>query len=118
MTEQQDYAVTQHDSCCELLGLNSANDAAVPTLWDAIRDLIARNQTLKTELEAAACLHDAVKQGIATTPDRTLTDDVLAAFRMPIPLSRAGHMLKGWPPKTSCTQRGDWFLIVKGASGS
>lgn len=113
MTPQQDYAVTQHDSCCKLLGLDPAHNAAASTLWDVLRDLLAERETLKTELDAATCLHTALQQGIAATPDRTLSDDVLAAFRMPMQASMFTKATKGFPKGARCTQRGLWFLILK-----
>jgi hypothetical protein len=118
MTEQQDYAETQHELCCTLLGIAPQHDSKGPTLWDAIRDLIKERDTLKTDHTSLAektdaALLDAVKQGIAATPDRTLSDDVLAAFRMPMQASMFAKATKGFPKGARCTQRGTWFLILK-----
>lgn len=118
MTPQQDYAETQHDICCTLLGIAPQHDSKGPTLWDAIRDLIKERDELKAAHAAAvesadSGLLDAVKQGIAATPDRTLSDDVLGAFRMPLPVSYFSHIHRCFPKNSRCTQRGEWFFIIK-----
>ena len=118
MTDQQDYAVTQHELCCTLLGLTPHHDSKGPTLWDAIRELLKEREELKATLASAmesshAALLDAVKQGVAARPDRTLTEDVLGAFRMPIQASRFRYIHRCFPNDARCTQRGEWFLILK-----
>ena len=60
----------------------------------------------------------AIREGIAKAPaDTILTADVLAAHRLPIPVSRFGTIMKGYPADTQCTQRGEWFLILRGKGG-
>lgn len=59
-----------------------------------------------------SALLDAVKQGVAAAPDRTLTDEVIGAFRLPMPLHRFTHIAHCFPKDSCFTQRGPWFLIT------
>lgn len=118
MTAQQNYAETQHDLCCSLLGLNASHNAPGETLWDRITSLLKEREELATKLQSAnqradESLLSAIKQGIAATPERVLTEEVLAAFRLPIRASQLTHICKGWPDDVQCDQYGEWFRILK-----
>lgn len=118
MTKQQDYAIDQYDLCCSLLEIDPSHKANCPTLWDAIREIIKERDSLNEALAAAnqradESLAAAIKDGIAATPERILTDEVVAAIRCPVPLGQFTRLLKGWPADTTCDQYGQWFRILK-----
>ena len=58
-------------------------------------------------------LKEIIRQGIART-ESILTDDVVAAHRLPIPLSRMTAICKAAPKGARVTQKGEWLLVLKG----
>lgn len=48
------------------------------------------------------------------TPCAILTDEVIAAHRLPMTLKRMDVICAGTPKDARCEQRGDWFLVLKG----
>jgi hypothetical protein len=118
MSDQLQHAETQHDLCCSLLGINPSFDAPGSTLYDAVSELIKLREELQAQLAVASqlgdqALKDAVAQGIAMTPDRTLTDEVLAAIRLPVSAKHFGKICQAFPEDARCDQYGPWFRIIK-----
>jgi hypothetical protein len=60
-------------------------------------------------------LKELIREGVArTNPDPILSDDVVAAHRMPIPISRMTAICQAAPKGARVTQRGEWLLVLKG----
>jgi hypothetical protein len=46
--------------------------------------------------------------------ERILTDDVIAAHRLPVTKDQMEGICKGSPKDAMCCKRGEWFLVMKG----
>ncbi|MFZ9938222.1 MAG: hypothetical protein ACO3JG_14380 [Luteolibacter sp.] len=58
-------------------------------------------------------LATAIRHGIARTPaEPLLTDDVVAAHRLPISVSRMTAICQAAPADARVTQRGEWLLVL------
>jgi len=49
----------------------------------------------------------------AATPCPILTDEVIAAHRLPIPLKAMSAICSAAPADSLCTQRGQWLVILR-----
>jgi hypothetical protein len=58
-------------------------------------------------------LQQSVERGITATDLPILTDDVFAAFRLPIPLNLMTKVCELAPRDSRVSTRGDWFIIFK-----
>jgi hypothetical protein len=47
-------------------------------------------------------------------PCPILSDEVIAAHRLPIRLEQMAAICAATPKDALCQQRGDWFLVIKG----
>lgn len=57
-------------------------------------------------------LLEAIERGIAAAPCPILTDEVIAAHRLPIPLNRMTAICKAAPKGALCQQRGEWLVVM------
>jgi hypothetical protein len=118
MTDQQYYGLSQYQSCCELLDVDPVHNGTKPTLLDVSRNLLAQHNELKAKHQLLlqktdAALLAAVQQGIASTPERILTPEVLGAIRLPVQASKFSVFARAFPRDSRCNQRGEWLLITQ-----
>lgn len=58
-------------------------------------------------------LKEAIREGISRTkPDPILTEEVIAAHRLPLPLSRMTAICQAAPRDARMQQRGEWIVII------
>ena len=55
------------------------------------------------------------KEKLESAHDPILTDEVLSAHRLPIPVSIMADLCNTAPKGARCEQRGDWFVILQPA---